>query len=541
MTPSANKSIYPCPFSKGYGIPRQQAWLLLTVFTLYRFIISCLFVILFFSRFGPALLGGYDPQLYIYTSLGYLLTSFVFAGSIYYRKPGYSIQAQIIIFIDIGVITMLMHACGGITSGIGILLVVTTAAGGLLIGGRCAMVFAALASLAILTEQVYSDLTHAFATTAYTYAGMLGASFFTIALLSYFLARRTEQSEQIITLREITIQQLEELNRDIIQHLNTGIIICEKNQKITLFNEAVINLLSLNQKPEDLFQISAQLANSFLNWQADTNKDITTFKLSPEIEIHLRFILLETEYKVYFMITLEDFALYNQRLQQGKLASLGQLTASIAHEIRNPLSAISHAGQLLSESPGLSAQNQRLTEIIQTHTLRVNKIIEDILQLSRRQPSKRKKIRLGQWLEQYLEGFIETNNLDKNFFIVEIEENNSIYIDPDHLKQILDNLCHNALLHGRQEDGYIIFKLSRDPQSLCLDVIDNGPGVDPTIVDRLFEPFFTTSASGNGLGLYISRELAELNQANLSYHTLNIGGSCFRLRLTEVDKKAIEI
>lgn len=241
------------------------------------------------------------------------------------------------------------------------------------------------------------------------------------------------------------------------------------------------------------------------------------------------------------MIILEDTGLYNQRLQQGKLASLGQLTASIAHEIRNPLSALNHASQLLMESKGLDPQNLRLTEIIQTHTQRINKIIEDILQLSRRQPSNRKRIKLGDWLQDYLETFISTNNLDEKLTLVEFDENNHVFIDPDHLTQILDNLSLNAFKYGRQKYGLVIFKVSRDQQSLYLDVIDNGPGVATDKRKHLFEPFFTTSPTETGLGLYISKELAELNHASLSYQPPKTGGGCFRLRLSEANNETLEI
>ena len=162
------------------------------------------------------------------------------------------VLAQIFIFTDIIFITLIMHACGGLISGMGLLLVVSTAAGGLLIGGRCAMLFAALASLAILSEQIYADQTNVFATTAYGYSGMLGAVFFAIAFLSYILAQRTEQTELIASLREKTILQLEELNQYIIQHLQSGIIITDQNHKIKMSNEAANSLLKQQQMPETI-------------------------------------------------------------------------------------------------------------------------------------------------------------------------------------------------------------------------------------------------------------------------------------------------
>ncbi|MGR9101462.1 MAG: two-component sensor histidine kinase, partial [Gammaproteobacteria bacterium] len=274
MTMATEETIHPCPFSKGYGIPRSQAWLLLTVFCLYRLIISSLFVVLFFTRIGPSLLGSYDSQLYAYASLSYLALALISVITTYLRKPDYTIQTQIFMFTDIVLVPLVMHACGGITSGIGILLAVTTAAGGLLIGGRCAMLFAAMASLSILTEQIYASQTDAFENTAYTYAGMLGASFFTIALLSYVLARRTEQTESMLSQREETIFRLEELNKYIIRQLNSGIIISNQKRAVSLMNDAALRLLNRQSAPKSLDEISSELSASFENWRINPDRDI---------------------------------------------------------------------------------------------------------------------------------------------------------------------------------------------------------------------------------------------------------------------------
>ena len=242
------------------------------------------------------------------------------------------------------------------------------------------------------------------------------------------------------------------------------------------------------------------------------------------------------------MIILEDGTVYNQRLQQSKLASLGRLSASIAHEIRNPLSAINHAGQLLSENPDLPAEDRRLTHIIQANTARVNHIIEDILQLSRRKDSRREKLELNSWLDGYLKIFILEQSITQNTItLLPLKEPLFVFIDPSHLKQIMDNLCQNALKYGEPEAGAIIVQTVMLKQIPCIDVIDNGSGVSRENLSHLFEPFFTTSASGTGLGLYISKELAELNQAKLIYYVTADNKTCFRLCLFNADHTLIEI
>ena len=362
MSANTTEIIFPCPLSKGYGIPARQAWLLLSVFLFYRLTLACLFIFLFYSRWGSSLISIDNSRLYSYSSYSYLILSVISATCIIWRLTGYTLQAQLLIFSDILILTLLMHACGGVNSGMGTLLGVSIASGGLLIGGRCAMFFAALASLAVLAEQIFADYTGSFQSTSYPYAGMLGASFFTIALLSYILAKRSEQTLQLADQQKHTIIKLEELNQYIIQHLQSGIIITNKNQTVQMANEASLRLLNLSALPINLGDISEHLSRAFESWLANPEQDFVLLQLSNRSEIHSRFMPLPTVHEFFYMIIFEDIALYNQRLQQSKLASLGRLTASIAHEIRNPLGAISHAGQLLSENPHLSTSGSALNE-----------------------------------------------------------------------------------------------------------------------------------------------------------------------------------
>lgn len=542
MPPNTDETIFPCPFSKGYGIPAKQAWLLLKVFLGYRLVLAGLFVALFYSYSDSSLLGTYDSQLFVYSSQSYLLLSALSGICIAWRLTGYTTQAQLLIFTDILVLTLIMHASGGIDSGMGALLAVSIAAGGLLIGGRCAMLFAALASLAVLAEQVVANYAHSFNATSYANAGMLGASFFTIALLSYILAKRSEQILQLADQQQQTITKLEDLNKYIIQHLQSGIIIINKQQTIQMANEAALRLANLPVLPAKLYDISSHLSLAFQIWLSDPEQNLVLLKLPNRSEIHSRFMPLPTGHEFFYMIVLEDVVLYNQQVQQSKLASLGRLTASIAHEIRNPLGAISHAGQLLSENPLLSVQDQRLTQIIQNHSVRVNHIIEDILQLSRRSDSRREKIRLKPWLNNYLKNFSLEHSVSKQAFKLSCSDASlCALIDPGHLRQIMDNLCRNALKYGKPETGQITLHAFAMPQGACIEIIDNGSGVSSEHQGQLFEPFFTTSSSGTGLGLYISKELAELNQAKLSYYLTEDNRCCFRLCLLNTDQTIIDI
>jgi len=231
---------------------------------------------------------------------------------------------------------------------------------------------------------------------------------------------------------------------------------------------------------------------------------------------------------------MEDSATLAKQAQQLKLASLGRLTASIAHEIRNPLGAISHATQLLDESEALNDSDQRLITIIGDHTQRVNAVVENILQLSRPGSSTPQQIRMQQWLEKFADEFARSGNCQpQQISVLVTPADLEVYMDPSLLHQVVWNLCQNAMRHGTQ--GTTPFELRMvcelSPVSLKpqLDIIDNGAGIAPDIADTIFEPFFTTRSSGTGLGLYIAREICENNQSHLDYIPTAEGGSCFRI------------
>jgi two-component system sensor histidine kinase PilS (NtrC family) len=542
MSDSQENIVYPCPFSKGYGISIQQAWQLLYIYFIYRFMLASSLGTLRVFKIGPSLLGKLDIGLYVNTIWTYALTTLLFGFFIIWRKFKYSTLAQLFIFSDIILLTFLMHASGGITSGLGMLLAVSVAAGGLLIGGRCALVFAAIASLFTLGEEYYADVNKLFDSTHYTYAGLLGAAYFAIALLSVVMARRSEQMLQVTGIQQQAIVELEELNRYIIQNMQSGIIIADENNVIQMMNSAALRLMDKSTTPVHLNELSDSMLLAFQQWLLIPEHDSAMLRLTNNQEIQCRFIALPINNNVFTMITLEDVALHHQRVQQSKLASLGRLTASIAHEIRNPLSSISHAGQLLSENQALSATDLRLTHIIQTNSVRVNRIIEDILSLSKRNDSAKEKINLIQWVNEYFDNFYIENTSNSDLFELCVFGDNLYgYIDPNHLKQIFDNLCQNALRYGLPDKGKIQINILDSSQGPCLEVVDNGNGISQEHLKQLFEPFFTTSNNGTGLGLYISKELAELNQAKLSYYLTDDNRSCFRLCLKNANITTIEI
>jgi two-component system sensor histidine kinase PilS (NtrC family) len=240
------------------------------------------------------------------------------------------------------------------------------------------------------------------------------------------------------------------------------------------------------------------------------------------------------------LIFLEDASLMNARVQQSKLASLGRLSASIAHEIRNPVGAMSHAAQLLGESKALTEDDVRLTEIIQTHSGRVSHIIDNVLQLSRRDSSRPESLSLKDWLDEFADEFVRTHELQEGeFSVADIDPELEARIDQGHLRQVLWNLCDNAVKYASETGGILVEIQAGRMQGKgrpYIEVLDCGLGVDESTVDQIFEPFFTARSGGTGLGLYISRELCELNRATLVYLDRPGGGSIFRIVFADPDR-----
>ena len=540
MQSDSSQKLYPCPFSKNYSIPKSQAWTLLKIFFVYRLLIASLFVALYLSGDSFSGLGEIKQPVFFMAGSAYFTLVLLSGLLCYWPKLSYTTQAQLSIFVDIICLTLLMHAFGGINSGIGILLVISIAAGGMLVGGRCAFLFAALASLAVLSEQVYAILNNNASTSSLTYSGMLGASYFTIALLTVVMAQRTEKSELLAHERQKTIVQLEELNQHIIQYMQNGILIIDDQLNVQLFNQAALNLLEFEGLPEKLEDLDKSLKAALRQWLKDPGADFSIVTLANGQEVQVRLSALKVAGTVLFMIILEDIALYNQRLQQSKLASLGRLTASMAHEIRNPLGAISHAVQLLSEAPELSPQDKRLTEIIHAHSQRVNGIIESMLQLSRRKTSQKKVIPLDEWLKSFSEQWQEEHSLENIIELDMPDVSIKIEMDEGHLRQILQNLCDNALKYGDQTDQRIISEVEMEQNMVHLHIMNKGAEIGEDDRQHLFEPFFTTSASGTGLGLYICRELAALNRAKLNY-TYRHNNNDFMLTVSNAEQPMLAL
>ena len=404
-----------------------------------------------------------------------------------------------------------------------------------------------LATIAVLLEHSWTWLIDIGAAETdvvqgYPQVGLFGVGLFATAFFGYLLATRLRATEELAQRRGVDVANLTQLNDLVIQRMQSGVVICDPEGKIRLVNQAAQKYLGIHNESEKrspLNEISPDLAIQLFQWlgsnAANSSRKVFTSRVG--YVLLPRFVSLGDDREAVKLIFLDDMAILKQQAQQLKMAALARLTASIAHEIRNPLGALTNAAQLLGETMNPeNDEEKRLVKIIDEQSKRMNVIVQNVTQLSRRDRINPVKLDLEQWLEDFLRQYGETVSVPRDAFVVLNMHDMGVCIDPDQLYQVISNLCQNALRHSPPFTGtpLIKFQGGRDSEDRpMLDVIDWGAGVNPDIADNIFDPFFTTTPKGTGLGLYIARELCEGNGATLNYH-LGEGGVGSRFRVTFV-------
>ena len=512
-------------------------WRVLGIMNLFRVLVPLVLLSLY-ALGGSRGLPVDSPRLFLAVALLYLCFGLLSIIVVRKRLATAHIQTIVQATIDIICLILLLHACGGIASGLGLLLLVPVGGLAFLLPARGALFLAAVAAIAVLADTIWQQFSGHTDIAVYATAGFLGLVLFTIAASASVLATRVRESEDLVRQKDLDLANLAGLSQYIVQHLRESLLVVDASDKIRLINESAAEMLGdLQSVPGALIgEVSPRLLYSLSTWrqrgqQNDTPASFVAADGARLIQPH--FAPLGATAPGPTLIFLEDTSLMAERVQQSKLAALGRLSASIAHEIRNPVGAMSHAGQLLSESPDIGAGDRRLTDIIRSNSERVSAIINNVLQLSRREAIEPTRLSLGDWLEEFLKEFSETMQVPLGEIgVQDVADELEVRFDPSHLHQVVWNLCDNAIKYGEAHNGIKVeIRLSRLTPSYrpYLEVADRGAGIDPQAADRIFEPFFTGRGGGTGLGLFISRELCQLNRAVLLYEPRGGGGSVFRL------------
>jgi len=485
----------------------------------------------------PDILGYRYPALYNISALIYLISSLIIA-TLTFRLRFYSERLSIIqLIIDIALITVIVHSSGGVSSGLAGLLAIFVAAMGLTLQRPAAYLTAAIAVIVILGEQSLSFTQGVTDASQFVQAGIIGSIILAVAFGTQPLIKRIEETEALAYQRGIDLADLAQLNDYIIQNLRESIVVVDARNRIRLLNQSGAKLLGTNRKAigSSLEKHAPQLAKLFADWRNDSISGTPGFT-GPDgtSQIHVHIAPLGPDNSGPALMFLEDASLLTDKVQQSKLAALGRLSASIAHEIRNPVGALSHAGQLLAESDNIGEEEARFLAIIDKNTRRVNDIIDNVLQLSRKEAARPELIELKQWCDDFCQEFTSTLELNEGELSVQMpEEDITVRMDPGHMHQVAWNLCENAIKYASQSAGGIAveMRVGRRPNNKrpFLDIIDHGDGVPEHLQENLFEPFATGPDGGTGLGLYICKELCEQNRATLRYNCNEEVGSVFQI------------
>jgi two-component system, NtrC family, sensor histidine kinase PilS len=521
--------------------PSDLAWRVIGLLNLYRLLVPL--ALLAMQAFaGPAwILQPTHPAPFTGACIAYFTAAVLLIVARRLKWSSLRFVALVNACVDAVAIACILYGAGGVASGLGILLVLPVFALSVLADRRDAVLIAAVAALAVLTQQVFTGLSDPSATTDYLTAGLIGAALFGTSLVTWPVAHRLRETDALVRRHELDLANLAQLSQYIVQHLRESILVIDAQDRIRLINESAADILGdENAFPDALIgEASPRLTYLLESWRQGTlgaagepPVDPTFVSADGVRVIRPHFAALGSASPAPVLVFLEDTSILAERVQQSKLASLGRLSASIAHEIRNPVGAMSHAGQLLAESPSLRDEDRRLTEIIRGNATRVSAIIDNVQRLSRREPARIERLQLGSWVEEFRQEFCDTMQFPHARLALSGAGDLEVRADPDQLRQILWNLCENSLKHAVQGDPArsIEIRYGRMPSNArpYLEVADRGTGVDPEVAERIFEPFFS-AGQGTGLGLFLARELAQANGATLLYEPRAGGGSTFRL------------
>jgi two-component system sensor histidine kinase PilS (NtrC family) len=517
-------------FERGPGTP-DSFWISLRYFNIYRMAVAALFlgITLFY---GDALnLGSYRLGFFRAVCVAYLVTAVVFQSVLRNLRDLFNLQLSAHVALDIVAITLLMYSSGGIRSGLGVMLLIALTGAALVAPRRLSVLYAALAGIALLLEQSYWVLKYDAPEANYLQPALLAIGGFAGAGVVGWLAQRVAANESLARERGRALETQLRINQLVIADMQDGVLVLDRDGRVAQHNPQAQRLLGAGALAGA--ELARLLPGFGERWRAWNSGDAAAARSEFDLRGRgLRLRLMETgAAEQLTVLFLEDTTRSREEAQQLKLAALGRLTANIAHEIRNPLSAISHAAELLDEEQR-SPDRGRLTRIIHDNTLRLERLVSDVMQLNRRDRAAPDRIPLAGWLPAFLEDFCANEAVPAGRIALAVGRPVSIVFDREHLRQVLWNLLRNGVRHARAEPGSVRLEVNAYGDQVELNVIDNGPGVAREILGQLFEPFFTTESKGTGLGLYLARELCAANRAALEFVD-DMQGAHFRILCRE--------
>lgn len=492
---------------------------LLRLYSYYSLFLALLIVALRTLDASSSLFAADFPNASLAASIIYVVMAALFVA-VSTVNPDVQIATSYI-FAESVILTIIMLSAGGLESGLSSLILIPVVIGNLIAPGILGVAIAAWVTIAVLAiEHFWGGNLN---TEDLAASGTYGLLAFLIAGVTQALARRLNTALAIATSQSHNLERLRNLTWQAMLDSPTAVVACNAKNRVIFFNQKAVEWLDIEQN---------QLIPPFLLPKSQPTPEAERVDFNGRT-LRIEVLELASSEPGDYLIYIDDQSAIDEAAQQLKLASLGRLTASIAHEIRNPLSALRQASQLLAETPGLEKSERYLTQVMDQHCMRINRIIEDVLDLSRRHQPEREKIQLAIWLAEFSEQLkVQWPDIADN---IQVECNPDVVIifDSQHLNQILYNLCDNAKRYARMTPDSCPILIRVQPgkdDKVLLDVSDNGPGIAETEAAHLFEPFFTTEHDGTGLGLYICKDLCVANGASIRWHPVPLG-TCFRITM----------
>lgn len=492
----------------------ESFWRSLRYFSIYRLSIAILFLVAALIFGDTVSLGTQDARLFGRVAAVYFLFAVGSLVVLLRRPRHFNLQLSMQVAADVAALTLMMFASGGQKSGIAILLLVVVAGAGLVGQGRMTLFYAALASVAMLLEESWRALTREADPADFVRTGIVSIAFFGTAIIARLLSQRVVANETLARQRGRELNDQLRISERIIRDMDDGVLVVDSEARLRLLNPRAEALLEAPATDgAELATLSRGLAERYKVWSTQPAETVEMLREEDGRLLRVRY-LPAAEAGGHALIYLEDMERVQSQAQQLKLAALGRLTANMAHEIRNPLAAISHAAELLAEEDA-NPLHQRLARIIHDNTRRLNRLVTEVLELGRRDRAQPETLR---W-QTFLSGFLEEFSLHDASALRRVrrgEADVELRFDRGHLHRVMWNLLANALRHASQADGAVRLEANLAAADCVeLHILDDGPGVDEAQRNQVFEPFFTTHGAGTGLGLYIARELCEASGARL--------------------------
>lgn len=448
------------------------------------------------------------------------LFSFIYPD---WQRPNQGHLPSVNTALDISMITWLVYLMGGSGTGLGIVVLPFLAITCLLGYGQYSLLYAAYAALLvgfeIFLKYVWQGDSFLAEDTLLLFNQMvLIASFFVVSLLTSFSAQYVGQASISMHESQKAYDHIANLNKIVMNRMQEAAVVVDKTRHIWLFNRKALQYFPFLRVGAN----AGFLHPLLVRWQSNVRH---SFEITCDINgkaMYIRAIPLVQEQAQFLTLF---FRLESERVSEAqtvKLTSLGQLTANLAHEIRNPLSAMRQASGLLLEAEEGNAMAEKLCRIIENNIIRIDKMIEDVSVLNKQDRIQEELIDLAKFLDNFSQEFLLATPDSSGCLkiLLPISFHPMVFFDAFHLSQIMWNLCNNGWRYCSKSRGSLVINVSKmGDRNISLRVWDDGAGVPAEHLSKLFDPFFTTQkqSDGTGLGLYVARELAHANKGDLRY------------------------